>query len=161
MYVDGNSKLIRIFVHLANGYGARNWQQRWASGQILGINERPAYGYFRAAEDGCSIVYSEDMKENGLQKLFRLGIRFLLGFDFVHAWRNRKGIFESDVVWTHTESQHLAILSLFRILFWKHRPKLIAQSVWLFDRWQRFGLMRRWLYSALLSKADILTVHSP
>jgi glycosyltransferase involved in cell wall biosynthesis len=50
---------------------------------------------------------------------------------------------------------------LFHILFWKPRPKLIAQSVWLYDRWQDLGLLKRWVFSRLIAKADILTVLSP
>jgi glycosyltransferase involved in cell wall biosynthesis len=38
---------------------------------------------------------------------------------------------------------------------------LIGQSVWLFDRWNIYSLPKRWLYSKLLSRADVLTVLSP
>src|SRR5215468_9710562 len=41
------------------------------------------------------------------------------------------------------------------------RPKLIAQSVWLFDHWHRFAAPRRWFFSSLIRQADILTVLSP
>jgi hypothetical protein len=42
-------------------------------------------------------------------------------------------------------------------LFWKRRPKLIAQNVWLFDRWQSFSGAGRFALSWLIAKADILT----
>jgi glycosyltransferase involved in cell wall biosynthesis len=90
-----------------------------------------------------------------------MGVRWLLGFDLIHAWRNRSGIFNADVVWTHTESQHLAILLLLALRPQRRRPKIIAQSIWLFDRWPRFSPLRRLFYARLLSRADLLTVHSP
>lgn len=152
---------LSIFVHLAYGYGGRNWNERYRKGKIRGINEPFAYGYHRAAADGCRVTYSEDRAEGGLARLVRLGLRYLLKFDFVHAWRNRAGICAADVVWTHTESQHAAILLLWRLLRPSPRPRLIAQSVWLFDRWHRFPRLNRWLFAKLLEQADLLTVLSP
>jgi glycosyltransferase involved in cell wall biosynthesis len=150
-----SQKIINVFVHLAYGFGAQNWHQK------PGINEPVAYGYHRAAMHGCRVKYSEDKTEKGIEKLFRLGIRYFLKFDFVHAWHNRKRIYDADVVWTGTESQHLAILLLFWVTRPKRRPKLIAQSIWLFDRWDNFPQVNRWLFKKLLSRADVLTVHSP
>ena len=128
---------IRVFVHLAYGYGAQSWERRWKDGRILGINEPLPYGYFRAEAMGCAVTHSQDKKETAPERLFRLGIRVLLGFDLIHAWRNFDGIRNADVVWTHTESQFLAILLLLRNTPRHRRPKLIAQSVWLFDQWHR------------------------
>ncbi|MFZ0494801.1 MAG: hypothetical protein WBG11_03695 [Methylocella sp.] len=52
MSIDENMKPIRVFVHLAKGYGAPYREERW-----IGINERPPYGYFSpAAGDGCAVV---------------------------------------------------------------------------------------------------------
>jgi glycosyltransferase involved in cell wall biosynthesis len=161
MSVDGDTRLIRVFVHLSVPYGAKRWQDSFKNGKLIGINDRLPYGYYRAAEDGCQIVYSEDKKENRLDRSFRLWMKSIFGVDIVHAWRNRKGIYDSDIVWTHTELQYIAVLLLFQILFWKSRPKLIAQSVWLYDRWQDLGLLKRWVFSRLIAKADILTVLSP
>jgi hypothetical protein len=161
MRTEEHSKPIRVFVHLARGFDAQNWEKRWAAGRIIGINERMPYGYFRAAEDGCVIFYSEDKTRNKLEQSVGSWIMSILGVDIVHAWDNRNGIYASDVVWTHTEIQYLAVLLLFRIFFWKRHPKLIAQSVWLFDRWQSLGVARRWILSCLVGKADILTFLSP
>jgi len=152
---------IRVFVHLAHGFGAQRWQERLQRGEVVGLTDRLPYGYFWAQEHGCSVIYSEDKSETQPKRLIRLGVRWLLGFDFVHAWRNRAGIFDADVVWTHTESQHLAILLLLMMRPKRRRPKVIAQSIWLFDRWPRFSLPRRLFYARLLSHADLLTVHSP
>jgi glycosyltransferase involved in cell wall biosynthesis len=152
---------IRVFVQLAYGFGGRSWEQRWHQGAIIGLNERLPYGYYLAQADGCDVIYSDDHAENLLQRLCRFGVRAILGFDALHAWRNRKEMLKADVVWTHTESQHLAVCLILLLYNRRRSPKLIAQSVWLFDRWPRLFLIRRWLYSALLSRADLLTVLSP
>jgi glycosyltransferase involved in cell wall biosynthesis len=161
MPANSDPKLIRVFVQLSVYFGATHWRRWYAAGALGGINDPLPYGYYRASEDGCLVVYSEDKDENRLQRAFRLGMKFLVGADIVHAWRNRRGIYESEIVWTHTELQYIAVLLLFRFLFWKRRPKLIAQSVWLFDRWESFSSIKRWFLSQLIRKADILTVLSP
>jgi glycosyltransferase involved in cell wall biosynthesis len=84
----------------------------------------------------------------------------LLGFDLVHAWRNRRGIFAAEIVWTGTESQHLAVLFLLLGRSPRVRPKVIAQSIWLFDIWPRLSAPKRWLYARLMANAALLTVHS-
>lgn len=152
--------LMKVFVQLAYGYGGSAWRERWRAGRILGLNEEQAYGYHRAASDDVTIVYSEDQPENPLQKLVRYGARAVLGFDFVHAWRNRKQILAADVVWTHTESQALAVLLLFRILRPAQRPKILGQTVWLVDRWGKQPFWRRWLFRILMKRLDLLTVLS-
>ena len=152
---------IRVFVHLAYGFGQQSWERRWKEGKILGINEPLPYGYYRAETMGCAVTHSQDKKESVLEKSFRLGIRVVLGFDLIHAWRNLDDMRKADVVWTHTESQFLAILLLLRNTPRDRRPKLIAQSVWLFDQWYKFPALKRWLLSKLIRQADILTVLSP
>lgn len=152
---------LRVFAHLARGFAARTWEERWRDGTLIGVNERLPYGYFHAEGHGCSVTYSNDLQEGRLERTVRLALRLLLGFDFLHAWRNRDGIREADVVWTHTESQHLAVALLLLRMPRERRPKLIAQCVWLFDRWPRFSALRRLLYTKLLSQVDVLTVHSP
>jgi glycosyltransferase involved in cell wall biosynthesis len=152
---------LRVFVFLGHGFGARRWTERWSKGEIPGLNERLPYGYYHAADKDCIVEYSEDADENQLTELARRGMRRLLGFDLMHAWRNRKALFAADVVWTHTELEHLALSALWQFRSRHHRSRLIAQSVWLFDRWHLFSTPRRWLYQYLLSQADVLTVQSP
>jgi glycosyltransferase involved in cell wall biosynthesis len=161
MSTTTSTSRIRVFVHLARGFGATQWQTRWDRGEIIGINERLPYGYFWATDNGCTITYSEDQREGPLARLLRLGVRWLLGFDFVHAWRNRRGIGAAEIVWTHTESQYLAVLLLLCGRSPSRRPKIIAQSVWLFDIWPRLPAFKRGLYRRLIARADVLTVHSP
>ncbi|MDB4973082.1 MAG: hypothetical protein JWN48_1423 [Myxococcaceae bacterium] len=152
---------LRVYVHLARGFDAVRWQQRWESGALIGINERMPYGYYRASSMGCDVVHSADAPEGLLGKLGRLGLRAVTGFDLVHAWRNRQKWADADVIWTHTESQHLAVLAVQQILRAKHRPAIIAQCVWLFDAppaaWSPRGVVVRWL----LRQADLITTLSP
>ena len=152
---------IRVFVHLAYGFGAAQWQAKWDRDEIIGVNDRLPYGYFWAADNGCAIEYSEDRRENPIGRLFRLGVRWFLGFDLIHAWHNRRGICAAEIVWTHTESQYLAVLLLLSGRARSRRPKIIAQSVWLFDVWPRLSWLKRWLYGRLIAGADVLTVLSP
>jgi len=125
------------------------------------VNERLPYGYYHAADEGCVVEYSQDGDESRLLEVLRLSLRQALGFDLMHAWRNRKGILGADVIWTHTELEHLAVLVLLRLISAPTRPRLIAQSLWLFDRWHKLSPPKRWLYLRLLEQADVLTVQSP
>lgn len=154
---EADPAAIRAFVHLAYGFGAENWHSRWSKGEILGINESRPYGYYHAEQFGVRLQHSEDHPEGRLEKALRYVIRGLTGFDLVHAWRNRKGVLGSEVIWTHTESQALAVLAVLRLCDVASPPKVIAQTVWLVDRWQRTWLPKRWLFRQLLSKADVLT----
>ncbi|MCI0466182.1 MAG: glycosyltransferase family 4 protein [Beijerinckiaceae bacterium] len=157
MSIGEDAKPIRVFVHLAKDFDARRWERRWAAGDLIGINDRMPYGYFWAEEDGCTIAYSHSQSKSKIGNLVGSLLKSVTGIDFVHVWQNRKEIYGCDVVWTHTEIQYLAVLFLFQILFWRRRPKLIAQSVWLFDRWHELTPARRWILGRLIAKADILT----
>jgi glycosyltransferase involved in cell wall biosynthesis len=152
---------LRAFVFLAHGFGARDWTLRWAKGNIPGLNERLPYGYYRAANANCIVKYSEDADEGRLTALLRRMLRKILGCDLIHAWRNRKALLRADVVWAHTELEYLAVLAFWQWRKRAARPKLIAHSVWIFDRWKGFSATKRWLYRRLMNEADILTVLSP
>ncbi len=152
---------INAYVHLAYGFDALKWQKAWKAGKTVGLNEEFPYGYHHAEAFGARIVYSKDHAENALQKYWRYALRVLTGFDLVHAWRNRREIFSADIVWTHTESQSLAVLSVMSLFKAARRPKIIAQSVWLYDEWPRFSGLKKAIYRKLLRAADILSVHSP
>jgi len=53
------------------------------------------------------------------------------------------------------------VLALFRLLGRRRRPKLVANCIWLFDRWPRLSRARRFLYRALLQQASVVTTLSP
>lgn len=153
---------MKVHVHLNYGASEARWGRMFDEGRMIGINERDPYGYRHAEKMGVTMTSSVEHDEGRLGKLARLGIRWALGFDLVHAWRNRAAIRAADVVWTHTESQHLAISQLFAAQGGKReeRPMLLAQSVWLMDRWSRFSGLRRAYYRRLMRQADVLTFHS-
>ena len=146
---------IRVFVFLGHGFGAS-----WSRGELPGINEQLPYGYYHASDNGCVVKYSLDAEESRVTRFLRLSMRRLVGFDLLHAWRNRQSLCDADVVWTHTELEHLAVLVLWRSIPRNRRPKLIAQCIWLFDKWDRLPAHKRWLYSKLLSQTNVLTLQS-
>jgi glycosyltransferase involved in cell wall biosynthesis len=150
-----------VFVYLGPGFGGNGWRERYERGLIPGLNEPLPYGYDRAGGQGLSIEYSQDTNEWRLTALCRRALCLALGFDMIHAWRNRKGLMTADIVWTHTEREHLAALLLFRFFAAGKRPPIIAQCVWMFDKWPRFSWARRTLYLWLLRQADIVTTLSP
>ena len=150
----------RAAAFVARGFGLPSWPEAYAAGRLVGLNEPYAYGYHRAEEHGFDVVYSHDAPERAPARLARLCVRALLGFDLVHAWRNRGLLDGVDVVWTHTESQSLAVAALRLLRPRAPRPRLLLQSVWLVDRWPRLGRARRALYRRLLDEADVLSFHT-
>lgn len=153
---------MKVHVHLAYGFGEDRWGRRFDGGQLIGINERDPYGYRHAAPMVGAMTSSVDHPEGRFGRLVRLGLRAILGFDVLHAWRNRAAMNAADVVWTHTESQHLAVSQVFALqrLTPAKRPRLLAQSVWLMDKWDRMSRVRRGYYRRLIRNADVLTFHS-
>ena len=153
---------IRVYVHLAHAQDAAEWRARWARGEVVGINDSTPYGYGRAEQSGLAITFSTSHREALPGKILRFVLRLILGFDVVHAWRNRRDIECSDVVWTHTESSFLAISSVLALLkSTKAKPYIIGQSVWLYDNWPRYFILRRMLFKHLMRRVDVLTTLSP
>src|SRR5690349_2666156 len=130
---------VRIFVYLGPGFGADRWRDRYERGLIPGLNEPLPYGYHRAGGEGLSIEYSQDTEEGRLTETFRRALCRVLGFDMIHAWRNRRSLLTADIVWTHTEREHLAALLMFRLFRVRRRPCIVAQCIWMFDKWPRFS----------------------
>jgi glycosyltransferase involved in cell wall biosynthesis len=161
MTASTHERQVKVFVHLGHGFGGQSWAQRHAIGMIPGLNDCLAYGYYRASGNGWSVEYSEDARENALTKFCRIALRRMMGFDLIHAWRNRKGLFAADIVWTHTEIENLAVLLLFWLRHLERQPKVIANCVWLFDRWPSFSWPTRFIYRKLLRHADVVTTFSP
>lgn len=141
----------QVHVHLFYGADPRHYRK----GEDIGC----LYGYHHAESDEFALNYSRDAAESRPVRLVRRALKAALGFDFIHTWRNRRAILESDAVWTHTEQEHLAVslLLLMNARRRGQRPLLLAQSVWLLDRWTGYGPLRQALYRKLLSRADLLT----
>jgi glycosyltransferase involved in cell wall biosynthesis len=141
----------QVHVHLFYGADPRHYRK----GEDIGC----LYGYHHAESEEFALNYSHDAAESKPVRFVRRALKAALGFDFIHTWRNRRAILESDAVWTHTEQEHLAVslLLLMNARRRGERPLLLAQSVWLLDRWPGYGALRRTLYRKLLSRADLLT----
>lgn len=155
MTSDSATPRLDVFVHLARDKDVGEWRAARAAGSLVGVNDDTPYGYGRAATMGCAVTFSTSGPENPVAKLVRLGLRVILGFDLVHAWRQRAAMAKAAVVWTHTESQFLGVAWVL-----PPGPKLIGQAVWLYDRWPRLGRLRRALFRRLIERVDVLTTLS-
>ncbi|WP_407569947.1 glycosyltransferase [Deinococcus altitudinis] len=147
----------QVFVHLAEGQDAVRWRARYERGEVP---DAVPYGYHHAESETLKLAYSSDAPESGAGRLIRKGLTRLLGFDLIHAWRHREQFRQADVVWTHTEREHLAVAAVLQTMSARERPRLLAQSVWLMDRWDSLGTAKQVLYRLLLGTADVLTFHS-
>ncbi|WNM25341.1 glycosyltransferase [Demequina capsici] len=118
------------------------------------------YGYGDAGL-WFTMRHSTDAPESRLVSTIRQGMKLILGFDLLHAYRNRAAIAAADIVWTHTEKEHLAIGALKRAGLLRRDLPVIAQSVWLWARLERWDPVRRRVAGRLLSTSTVHTVHSP
>lgn len=141
---------IAVHVHLSHGQGASTWRGP----------DRVPYGYHQAERLGCDLTFSHDHCESRFARFFRRSLHRILGFDLIYAYRNRDAMMRSDVIWTHTEHEHLAVLALLRWRSADRRPKIIAQSVHLYDVWNQLSPWKRSVNRRLMRSADVLTVHS-
>lgn len=151
---------MKVFVHLSTGQNAHDWEQQWRDKKLIGFNDPSPYGYARANALGCDVVFSKGKPESYFKKYFRGFLRLCLGFDYIHALNNKAEIYQSDVVWTHTETQYLAVALMFLLNPELTRPKLIGQSVWLFDQWHKLTWFKKLLFKKLIKYVDVMTVHS-
>ncbi|GAA0493083.1 glycosyltransferase [Microbacterium aurantiacum] len=138
------------------GLNATAWRARHERGEVA--DETP-YAY-HLAEPDLTLEWSVDRPEGRLAHSWRMFVRRVLGFDFVHVWRNRAIIARSDVVWTHTEREHLAVGALKALFPRRYRALTVAQSVWLWDMWAQMSAPRRALFARLLRAQDVEVVLS-
>ncbi|WP_250510791.1 glycosyltransferase [Caballeronia sp. GACF4] len=148
--------MTHVHVHLFHGADPRHYR----SGDKIGC----LYGYHHAESPEFVLSYSRDAAEGKPMRILRRALKAIVGFDFIHTWRNRDDILSSDVVWTHTEHEHLSVALLLLLKGRRKQspgsPLLLAQSIWLLDKWAGYGALRRWVYRKLIDRADILTTHS-
>jgi glycosyltransferase involved in cell wall biosynthesis len=143
----------KVHVHLFYGADPRFYRP--------GDNIGCLYGYHHAESDAFALTYSHDAREGKPMRLVRRALKAVLGFDFIHTWRNRAEMLRSDVIWTHTEQEWLSAALMLLLSGRKagedSSPLLLAQSVWLLDKWPSYGIVRKWLYRKLMTRADQLT----
>ena len=144
-------------VHLKYGLDVARYRQKSLRGEVPDVTP---YGFHHAESMGWRLTYSVDKPETFLSNFVRRALTRLLGFDILHAYRNRKLITSADIVWTMEEVQFLAVCALPVLLPRTKRIRLIAQTVWLFNKWNTFSSMRCAMLRKLLLRADALTFHS-
>lgn len=147
----------KIAVLVAYALDPDNWIKRFERGEVL---DRMPYGY-DAAGEWFDLRWCRSHPESPFVRRTRNAMTARLGFDFLHAWRNRRTLFSADLIWTHTEREHLAVAMLQLLRRPSRRVPTIAQSVWLWDDWQSFGVLRRWLVSILLRTHSVELLLSP
>lgn len=153
---------MRIHVHLARGFSLDSWEKGFSEGRYP---DASPYGYHHLCTSH-KLSWSIDCPETTVGRLCRLILKKLLGFDIVHAFRNRRLWASADVILTHTEYESLAVSALQGLTNSlrrnsNRRAKLIAQSVWLVDRWSTYGPLRRLAYRVLLRRSDFNITLSP
>jgi glycosyltransferase involved in cell wall biosynthesis len=146
----------RVFIHLDNGRSPSTWSKAYVNRRVL---EEWPYGY-QFAGDYVDLTYSKDTHEPKLGNLLRRALCRVVGFDLIHALRNLDGFRNAEVIWTHTEHEHLAIAILRKVGLVPRVP-IVGQTIWLWDSWRSFGPLRRLVYRWLLAEIDLHTTHSP
>ncbi len=144
-------------VHLKYGLDVARYRQKSLRGEVPDVTP---YGFHHAESMGWRLSYSVDRPESFVSNFIRRALTRLLGFDLVHAFRNRKLITAADIVWTMEEVQFLAVCALPLVVPGTRRIRLIAQTVWLFNKWNTFSAARCTMLRRLLLRADALTFHS-
>ncbi|MEM5387315.1 glycosyltransferase family 4 protein [Paraburkholderia phymatum] len=146
----------RVHVHLFYGADPRCYR----NGENIGC----LYGYHHAESAEFQLTYSQDAKESKPVRLVRRALKAMLGFDLIHTLRNSDAMLRSDVIWTHTEHEWLSVALMLLMhggrMKRERQPLLVAQSVWLLDKWPDYGLLRRRFYRKLIDRADLLTTHA-
>lgn len=145
----------KVVVHLDWGRNPETWRSRQEAGEV-GPGDPYGYG---AIADYYNLAYSRDHLEGRLVRFFRQTLKKALGYDFVHAWRNREVLSSGDFVVTHTEHEFLAVLIL-DLIRRDNRRRVLCNSIWLWDRWTRMSPVRKWPLLVLLRRALAHTVHS-
>lgn len=140
------------YVHLFRGADPKGCPDRYARG--LAPDEMP-YGFHLAAQHGVDVTFSEDYPRTPLQ----LALHALLGFDFMHAIRNRRAIAAADAIWTMTEGEAFAVAALMDLHLVPPTP-IVANAIWLVDRWPRLVPPIRAIYRRLARRFTLLTAHS-
>ena len=143
------------YVHLDYGRNPDTWAKAYQKGIVL---EEQPYGY-HWAQTWVNLNYSADAPEPKAVTLLRRGLKFLFGFDLIHAFRNRRCADSADVIWTHTEGEYLADALLMKLHLMKRIP-LVGQSVWLWDKWPKWSPLRKRFHHWLLEEVTVATTHS-
>lgn len=153
----GASRRHRVAILLNHGQDPCAWGERYLAGDAI---DSTPYGY-GLAEEWFDLTWAKSHQESRRVRRWRIALAGRLGFDVVHAWRNRGVLFSADVVWTHTEVEHLALSLLQRLVPSYRHTHVLAQTIWLWDRWPELNWIKCRLYAWLLRRQAVECVHSP
>jgi glycosyltransferase involved in cell wall biosynthesis len=144
-----------IYVHLSRNLDSDQYRERYLAG--LEPDETP-YGFHLAKSYDFELLFSTH-SPSWITSLLSKVCQKLLGFDVPHAYRNRAKIRQAEAVWTMTESESFAVAILSRLGISPKLP-LVANVIWLFDRWQTISWSKRIIYKILAREISVITVHS-
>lgn len=150
---------MKIFVLHARHLDVAAWQVQYA----LGLRpDLTPYGYHHAADAQHQLVHSRRSGPAWLRLLVDGLTRTLTGLDFFHVLCNLPRILKErpDIIWTHTEYEWMPWLQLSRWLRLRRIP-VIAQSVWMADRWPTLSERGRQRVLRLGADAAACTFLSP
>jgi len=85
-------------------------------------------------------------------------LRRILGFDLVHAWRQRAAVRDADVLYAHEDHDSLALCLAARL--GRNTRALCPNVIWVATRWPAWGPLRRLLVRHLLAVAPRVVVNS-
>ena len=144
----------KAHVHLDHGRATGRIGPEWSLEDYIA---RFHYGYGHASPY-VELSSSTDRTENPPMRFLRRGLTYVLGFDLLHAYANRRGLTSADIIWTRTEHESLAVALLKRLHLIGDVP-LIGGAIWLWDDWPRRGV-RRAFYTWLCGAIDLHTAQS-
>lgn len=143
---------VRVFVLSRRGQGAAQVRRAFDEDRE---SEPAPYGFNLAGKTGWSIRYSEDKPTTRWSRAFFNRFEF----DFFHALDNLRAIRRADIVWTMLEWEWLAVALLQRLRLAPRRP-VIANSVWLSDKWPHHPPRKRAFLRRLMPSHFDMTLHS-
>lgn len=143
---------VRVFVLSRRGQGADQVRRGFEQD---GESEPASYGFNLAEKTGWSIAYSQDKPATRWSDAFFKKFEF----DFGHALDNLRAIRRADIIWTMLEWEWLAVALLQRLKL-APRRQVIANSVWLADKWKGHSPRKRAFLRWLLLPHFDMTLHS-
>ncbi len=145
----------RVVVHLAHEQDPVAWRARHAAGRPW--TARPTATTSprgRSTSPGaCPTASDRSWPASGARSRRGSGPTSCTRGATARSWGARTS-------WTHTEREHLAVGLVRTTLPRRRRPAVLAQSVWLWDRWDDLGRARRRLFAAVLRGHAVEAVHS-
>jgi glycosyltransferase involved in cell wall biosynthesis len=142
----------QVFVLSRRGQDCEDVRRRFELDQE---SEPAPYGFNLAEKIGWDFCYSVDRPATRLSRAFFARFEF----DFFHALDNLAAIRRADIVWTMLEWEWLGVALLQRLGLAPRRP-VIANSVWLSEKWSGHPRAKRAFLKWLMLPHFEMTLHS-